>query len=167
MRQHSTTNLCTQQPIAILGNGDAGKSTLVSTLVYGELDNGRGRSRLHLFRHPHEISSGKTSCISIDFLGFDQLGNVLQPSKYRDKDELLLDASKIVEFWDLAGDQRYMKTTAYGEGIIDFYELCSYSLWLEKRIYSILRMIRTKTDLIITQLLYYNYISKQGHPRHD
>ena len=120
MRQHSTTNLCTQQPIAILGNGDAGKSTLVSTLVYGELDNGRGRSRLHLFRHPHEISSGKTSCISIDFLGFDQLGNVLQPSKYRDKDELLLDVSKIVEFWDLAGDQRYMKTTAYGVGIINF-----------------------------------------------
>ena len=57
---------------------------------------------------------GKTSCISIDFLGFDQMGNVLVPSKYRDKDELLLDASKIVEFWDLAGDQRYMKTTAYG-----------------------------------------------------
>ena len=109
------TFLCPNlQPIAILGNADAGKSTLVAVLTNGELDNGRGRSRLHLFRHPHEISSGKTSCISIDFLGFDQMGNVLVPSKYRDKDELLLDASKIVEFWDLAGDQRYMKTTAYG-----------------------------------------------------
>jgi len=114
VRQHSTSRLATAQPIAILGNGDAGKSTLVATLTNGELDNGRGRSRLHLFRHPHEISSGKTSCISIDFLGFDQMGRVLQPGDYRDKDELLLDAAKIVEFWDLAGDQRYMKTTAYG-----------------------------------------------------
>lgn len=50
--------------IAVLGNVESGKSTLVSVLTHGELDNGNGRARLNLFRHPHEIQTGRTSSIS-------------------------------------------------------------------------------------------------------
>ena len=32
-------------------------STLLGVLTHGELDNGRGRSRLKLFRHKHEVCS--------------------------------------------------------------------------------------------------------------
>ena len=48
-----------QYRVAVLGNVDAGKSTLVGVLTNGELDNGRGKSRLQMFRHPHEITSGR------------------------------------------------------------------------------------------------------------
>lgn len=73
----------------------------------------KGKSRLQMFRHPHEISSGKTSSVSLDFLGFNADGP-LRATQFRNKDELLLNSTKIIEFWDLAGDARYLKTTIYG-----------------------------------------------------
>lgn len=60
----------------MLGNVDSGKSTLLGVLTHGELDNGRGRSRLNLFRHLHEIQTGRTSCISHEIVGFNSNGEV-------------------------------------------------------------------------------------------
>ena len=65
--------------LAVLGNVDVGKSTLLGVLTQGELDNGRGRARLNLFRHLHEIQSGRTSSISYEILGFDGNGQVWYP----------------------------------------------------------------------------------------
>ncbi|KAJ8308331.1 hypothetical protein KUTeg_013205 [Tegillarca granosa] len=62
--------------LAVLGNVDAGKSTLIGVLTQGELDNGRGRARLNLFRHLHEIQSGRTSSISHEILGFNDHGEI-------------------------------------------------------------------------------------------
>ena len=62
--------------LAVLGNVDAGKSTVLGVLTQGELDNGRGRARLNLFRHLHEIQSGRTSSISHEILGFNSKGEV-------------------------------------------------------------------------------------------
>lgn len=62
--------------VAVIGNVDAGKSTLLGVLTHGEFDNGRGRARLNLFRHLHEIQSGRTSSISHEILGFDNHGEV-------------------------------------------------------------------------------------------
>lgn len=42
---------------------DAGKSTLLGVLTKGTLDDGRGKSRVNLFRHKHEIESGRTSSV--------------------------------------------------------------------------------------------------------
>ena len=66
--------------IAVLGNVEAGKSTLLGVLTQGELDNGRGRARLNLFRHLHEIQSGRTSSISHEILGFNSKGEVSKQS---------------------------------------------------------------------------------------
>lgn len=55
---------------------DAGKSTLLGVLTHGELDNGRGFARQKLFRHKHEMESGRTSSVGNDILGFDQEGQV-------------------------------------------------------------------------------------------
>ena len=60
----------------MLGNVDVGKSSLLGVLTQGELDNGRGRARLNLFRHLHEIESGRTSSISHEILGFNSKGQV-------------------------------------------------------------------------------------------
>lgn len=57
--------------MAVMGSADAGKSTLLGVLTQGQLDNGRGRARLNMFRHLHEVQSGRTSSISHEILGFD------------------------------------------------------------------------------------------------
>ena len=55
---------------------EAGKSTLLGVLTQGELDNGRGKARLNLFRHLHEIQSGRTSSISHEIMGLTSQGQV-------------------------------------------------------------------------------------------
>ncbi|XP_052836282.1 LOW QUALITY PROTEIN: GTP-binding protein 2 [Drosophila gunungcola] len=99
--------------VAVLGGADAGKSTLLGVLTQDELDNGHGRARLNMFRHMHEIQSGRTSCISHETLGFDALGNVVN-YKYNEMmtaEEISDRSSKLVTFMDLAGHRRYMRTT--------------------------------------------------------
>lgn len=66
--------------VAVVGNVDAGKSTLLGVLTHGELDNGRGFARQKLFRHKHEMESGRTSSVGNDILGFDQEGQVSRGS---------------------------------------------------------------------------------------
>lgn len=63
--------------VAVVGNVDAGKSTLLGVLTHGELDNGRGHARQKLFRHKHEMESGRTSSVGNDILGFDSEGRFL------------------------------------------------------------------------------------------
>lgn len=67
--------------VAVVGNVDAGKSTLLGVLTHGELDNGRGFARQKLFRHKHEIESGRTSSVGNDILGFDREGQVRHPRR--------------------------------------------------------------------------------------
>ena len=50
--------------IATLGSVDAGKSTLISTIMCGKLDDGNGLNRKLVARYTHEITTGKTSAIS-------------------------------------------------------------------------------------------------------
>lgn len=45
------------------GNVDAGKSTLLGVLTHGVLDDGRGVARQKLFRHKHELETGRTSSV--------------------------------------------------------------------------------------------------------
>ncbi|XP_016382721.1 GTP-binding protein 2 isoform X1 [Sinocyclocheilus rhinocerous] len=100
--------------VAVLGNVDSGKSTLLGVLTQGELDNGRGRARLNLFRHLHEIQTGRTSSISIEILGFDSRGEVVNYSESRTAEEICEIASKMITFIDLAGHHKYLKTTIFG-----------------------------------------------------
>uniref|UniRef100_A0A671T990 GTP-binding protein 2-like n=1 Tax=Sinocyclocheilus anshuiensis TaxID=1608454 RepID=A0A671T990_9TELE len=100
--------------VAVLGNVDSGKSTLLGVLTQGELDNGRGRARLNLFRHLHEIQTGRTSSISIEILGFDSRGGVVNYSESRTAEEICESASKMITFIDLAGHHKYLKTTIFG-----------------------------------------------------
>ncbi|KAG5681741.1 hypothetical protein PVAND_011150 [Polypedilum vanderplanki] len=101
--------------ISLMGSVDSGKSSLIGVLTQGELDNGRGKARLNMFRHFHEIKTGRTSCVSHEVLGFDENGNVIN---YKNKYNEMMTAEKIgerskklISFMDLAGHRRYMKTT--------------------------------------------------------
>lgn len=99
--------------ISVMGSVDAGKSSLVGVLTQGELDNGRGRARLQMFRHYHEIKSGRTSCISHELLGFDEVGNVInyKHNEMMTAEEISELSTKLISFMDLAGHRRYMRTT--------------------------------------------------------
>jgi len=65
---------------AVVGNVDAGKSTLLGVLTKDVLDDGRGKARLNLFRHKHEIDTGRTSSVGTEIMGFDSKGNIVTPS---------------------------------------------------------------------------------------
>lgn len=42
---------------------------MLGVLTKGALDDGRGRTRVNLFRHKHEIESGRTSSVGMWCLG--------------------------------------------------------------------------------------------------
>ncbi|RZF34361.1 hypothetical protein LSTR_LSTR008900 [Laodelphax striatellus] len=102
--------------VAVVGNVDAGKSTLLGVLTHGELDNGRGHARQKLFRHKHEMESGRTSSVGNDILGFDSVGNVVNKPEHGSLDwvKICEKSSKVITFIDLAGHERYLKTTVFG-----------------------------------------------------
>nr|CAH8851593.1 unnamed protein product [Trichobilharzia regenti] len=106
--------------VALVGGMDSGKSTLIGVLTDGELDNARGKARLNLFRHLHEVQSGRTSSLSRELLGFDADGNVTN-YKYADgrvyrrsAEEVVRMSSNLITLIDLAGHSRYQRTTLSG-----------------------------------------------------
>ncbi|KAJ2364312.1 hypothetical protein H4S01_003848, partial [Coemansia sp. RSA 2610] len=103
--------------VAVVGNVDAGKSTMLGVLTQGGLDDGRGRARLALFRHKHEADSGRTSSVGMEILGFDKQGAAIRLTDKHRKvgwDTVCRQSSKIVSFLDLAGHEKYLKTTVFG-----------------------------------------------------
>jgi GTPase len=79
--------------IASIGNVDSAKSTTISCIANRILDDGRGMARSKIMKHKHEIESGRTSSIS---------------NYYVETPE------KIIGFCDLAGHEKYLKTTISG-----------------------------------------------------
>eukprot|EP01112_Ceratiomyxa_fruticulosa_P022732 TRINITY_DN8428_c0_g2_i1.p1 TRINITY_DN8428_c0_g2~~TRINITY_DN8428_c0_g2_i1.p1 ORF type:complete len:786 (-),score=195.73 TRINITY_DN8428_c0_g2_i1:107-2464(-) len=103
--------------VAVVGNVDSGKSTLLGVLTKGGLDNGRGLARQMVFRHKHEIESGRTSSISQEIMGFDSRGRVVNYSAVHAAlapQEVTELSAKIINFIDLAGHEKYLRTTLFG-----------------------------------------------------
>lgn len=109
--------------VAIVGNVDSGKSTLIGVLTAGGLDNGRGLARSRIFVHRHEAANGRTSCISQHIVGFNENHEVVhQPvpasassvQKTKSWREVVSKSKTIMTLIDLAGHERYLKTTVAG-----------------------------------------------------
>ena len=103
--------------IAVGGHVDSGKSSTIGVLTRGVLDNGRGKSRLSVFNHKHEIESGRTSSISLQILGFDSKGKVMNYSdngRQNDWQTIVASSIKLISFVDLCGHEKYLKTTITG-----------------------------------------------------
>lgn len=103
---------------ALAGNVDSGKSTLLSVLIHGCNDNGRGQARLNIFNYNHEVSSGRTSSIAQHILGFDSKGDIVNynhnDGRKKTWQDIVHDARKVVTFFDLCGHEKYLKTTIRG-----------------------------------------------------
>lgn len=68
-----------QLRVTLTGPTTSGKSSLLGTLSTGTLDNGRGKSRLSLLKHRHEMVSGVTSSIAQELVGYKD-GTILNYS---------------------------------------------------------------------------------------
>ena len=118
VRSNLTDNDTINLKVAVIGNVDSGKSTIVSVLSKGGLDNGRGLARVKCFNFKHEIDTGRTSSVSADnFVGFNNEGIIMnynEKGKERRTEEILEESTKLVNFIDLAGHEPYLKTTIFG-----------------------------------------------------
>mmetsp|Transcript_3027 Transcript_3027/g.6512 ORF Transcript_3027/g.6512 Transcript_3027/m.6512 type:complete len:699 (+) Transcript_3027:251-2347(+) len=114
--------------IAVVGNVDAGKSTMIGTLTSSLLDDGRGSSRTSIMKHRHEIESGRTSTTSTHLMGFRSTGEAIagrdsvRATRRKSEDEVARESYRIVTLMDLAGHEKYLKTTIHGvaSGMADY-----------------------------------------------
>lgn len=127
--------------IGIVGNVDVGKTSLISVLTNNILDNGRGIARNLVMKHPHEKESGRTSSITLNFMrtffnSLDELndienkqifsynkdGNIkhiINKNKEVDNKSIAHNLAeykneKVINLIDLAGHEKYLKTTIRG-----------------------------------------------------
>ena len=111
-----------QLRIALTGSTTSGKSSLLGTLSTSALDNGRGKSRLTLLKHPHEIASGLTSSVAPELIGYkDTCGEPTQVVNYASKDvsswqdvHSLAVPGRLVFINDSAGHPRFRRTAVRG-----------------------------------------------------
>ncbi|PSC69725.1 GTP-binding 1 [Micractinium conductrix] len=102
--------------VAIIGNVDSGKSTMVGVLTRSVLDDGRGSARARVFKHSHEADTGRTSSVGQHTLCLDSRGAILNDAAFRTQSiaDYVARAAKVVTLVDLAGHEKYFRTTSYG-----------------------------------------------------
>jgi elongation factor 1-alpha len=106
--------------VSVVGNVDAGKSTLIGTLSSSTLDNGKGSNRAKIMKYQHEAETGRTSSITSHLMGFDENGDAIT-SRHGDAG-IACKAQRVVSLMDLAGHEKYLKTTIAGlsRGMADY-----------------------------------------------
>ena len=99
--------------VAVAGTVDAGKTSFIGTLSTGQNDNGRGSARSSVFNFIHEVKTGRTSSVAQQILGYDYDGKIVNYSGLNKMSwsEIVEKSSKIISFFDLAGHEKYLKTT--------------------------------------------------------
>ena len=103
--------------VAVVGNVDAGKSTLIGSLTTSMLDDGRGKCRTSIMKHRHEIETGRTSTATTHLMGFRSTGepiagkDQIRTNKRKGEDEIARESFRVVTLMDLAGHEKYLKTT--------------------------------------------------------
>ena len=117
-----------QLRVSLTGSTTSGKSSLLGTLSTSTLDNGRGKSRLSLLKHRHEIVSGVTSSLAQELIGYQEVVSVTNPTTFNTN--VINYASGNISSWndihsaseqgrlvfltDSAGHPRYRRTTVRG-----------------------------------------------------
>ncbi|QSZ32767.1 hypothetical protein DSL72_002346 [Monilinia vaccinii-corymbosi] len=114
LQQDDTTE---QLRITLTGPTTSGKSSLLGTLSTATLDNGRGKSRLSLLKHRHEIATGLTSTVTQELIGYKDSqvinyasGNVTSWTDIHAEAE----DGRLLYVSDSAGHPRYRRTTVRG-----------------------------------------------------
>jgi elongation factor 1-alpha len=76
-----------------------------------------GVSRTSILKHRHEIESGRTSTATTHMMGFRSTGEPIagrdsvHANKSKSEDEVARESYRIITLMDLAGHEKYLKTT--------------------------------------------------------
>ena len=103
--------------MAVIGNVDSDKSTLVGWLTKGIKDDGRDYARKYVFNFQHETESGRTSYIAEEIIGITN-GKIIHSGRLNEKKnvswkEIASQSGHVITFLDLCGHEKYLKTTMY------------------------------------------------------
>ena len=96
--------------LCVCGDVDTGKSTLISVLSRGKLDNGNGSARMDVFRYRHEIEQGRTSSVAHASFGFDGQQRPIYQSSLGATD-IVSASHSLISFIDVAGHEKFQRTT--------------------------------------------------------
>ncbi|KAL9096440.1 MAG: hypothetical protein Q9165_001437 [Trypethelium subeluteriae] len=116
-----------QVRVSLTGTTMCGKSSLLGTLSTATLDNGRGKSRLSLLKHKHELATGVTSSIAQELIGYHDIGSTSEKewmsevinfetgdvSSWNDVHDIT-GSGRLVLLTDCAGNPRYRRTALRG-----------------------------------------------------
>jgi GTPase len=106
-----------QLRVTFTGPTTSGKSSLLGTLSTGTLDNGRGKSRLSLLKHRHEVASGVTSSIAQELIGYKEK-EILNYSQSNIESWVDIhdcaEGGRLVFVSDSGGHPRYRRTVLRG-----------------------------------------------------
>lgn len=102
--------------IAMIGNVDSGKSTLIGVLTNATLDDGRGAARSLVLKHRHEQENGRTSAVTVEIVGYRGEDQVLPTARQHAQrwTEVMEKSDHTVSLIDLCGHEKYLKTTLFG-----------------------------------------------------
>eukprot|EP01038_Epipyxis_sp_PR26KG_P008956 gene8956-12077_t len=102
--------------IAMIGNVDSGKSTLIGVLTNSSLDDGRGAARSLVLKHRHEQENGRTSAVTVEICGYKGDEQVLPTARNHAQRwaEVMEKSDHSVTLIDLCGHEKYLKTTLFG-----------------------------------------------------
>ena len=136
--------------LAVIGNVDSGKSTLVGCLTKGIKDDGRGYARKFVFNYQHETESGRTSSIAEEIIGFKD-GKIINSGRLTEKKnvswkEIASQSDHVITFLDLCGHEKYLKTTMYGISAL----LPHYALILIGANMGVQRMTKEHIGIVIS-----------------
>jgi GTPase len=125
LQQPETTRSEVEQlRVSLAGASTSGKSSLLGTLTTSTLDNGRGKSRLNLLKHRHEVASGVTSSVAQELVGYhksalkgtsDNLAHNSSVINYASENvsswnDIHASAARLIFLSDSPGLQRYSKS---------------------------------------------------------
>ncbi|EDQ88618.1 uncharacterized protein MONBRDRAFT_26245 [Monosiga brevicollis MX1] len=99
--------------LALVGDSGVGKSTLIGVLGSGILETELGAARLNIFRHNHEMLTGRTSCLNTEIIGFDEHGRLVNhddAGTVATLAQICQRATKLVHLRDSPGHIKYEKT---------------------------------------------------------
>lgn len=101
--------------VGLLGGSNTGKSSFLGVLTFDIHDDGLGLARSNILRHDHEKQNGMTSSIKHEIIGYDDNGYINYNSNFIYSWEYIVTKSKsIINFIDLPGNSKYIKTTLFG-----------------------------------------------------
>jgi len=101
--------------IGLLGPSDSGKSTFLGVLTYDIKDDGNGLARSNILRHNHEKRDCETSSIKYEIIGHNNETYINYNSSFIYSWEYIIkNSGTIVNFIDLPGNPKYLKTTIFG-----------------------------------------------------